>query len=162
MSKITCSVTPVGYVHADANGFTLALEPPFGEALAGLTGFSHIQVLWWADQLDETHLRRMTQCEQPYQKGPARLGIFATRSPVRPNPICLSTAPVISVDEKARVIQVAYIDAGEGSPILDIKPYTPSCDRVRVVTAPAWCGHWPQWFEDSADFDWEAELSPAG
>ncbi len=55
-------------------------------------------------------------------------------------------------------IYVAYIDAEEGTPIIDIKPYHPATDRIRDVQVPEWCDHWPKWYEDSAEFDWQAEF----
>ncbi|MCG8515368.1 MAG: TrmO family methyltransferase, partial [Halanaerobiales bacterium] len=101
--------------------------------------------------------RQVLQCEQPYQKAPASVGIFATRSPLRPNPIALTIVPIINIAEDGK-IYLPYIDAEDGSPIIDLKPYHPATDRVRDLEVPDWCRHWPQWYEDSASFDWEAEL----
>lgn len=55
-------------------------------------------------------------------------------------------------------IHIAFIDAEAGTPILDIKPYHPSVDRIRDVAVPAWCAYWPHWCGESATFDWEAEF----
>jgi hypothetical protein len=52
------------------------------------------------------------------------------------------------------IVRVPFMDAEDGTPILDIKPYHPSVDRIREVRVPAWCATWPQWYEDSATFDW--------
>jgi tRNA (Thr-GGU) A37 N-methylase len=65
---------------------------------------------------------------------------------------------VISVDVEKGLVIVPWIDAEDGTPILDIKPYHPSSDRIRDVTMPKWCQHWPQWYEDSGEFDWSAEF----
>ena len=65
---------------------------------------------------------------------------------------------VLHIDYERGVIHIPYIDAEDGTPILDIKPYHPCSDRVRDVTVPEWCGHWPKWYEDSASFDWAAEF----
>jgi tRNA (Thr-GGU) A37 N-methylase len=62
------------------------------------------------------------------------------------------------VDLENGLVIVPWIDAEDGTPILDIKPYHPSSDRVRDVRMPEWCAHWPQSLEDSAAFDWEAEF----
>jgi tRNA (Thr-GGU) A37 N-methylase len=78
---------------------------------------------------------------------------------VRPNPIAVSIAAVQSIDEDAGVIRIPYINAEDGTPILDIKPYHPSVDRLGAVSVPAWCRHWPPWYEDSASFDWGAEIT---
>jgi tRNA (Thr-GGU) A37 N-methylase len=87
------------------------------------------------------------------------MGIFATRSPVRPNPIALSTSQIIHINHNKGIIQVAYIDANDGSPVLDIKPYTPSLDRVEAPGVPEWCHHWPMSIEQSGAFDWENEFN---
>lgn len=151
-------VTPIGHVRAGAEGCYLEIAQPFIPALSGLQGFSHIQVLWWCHLLDDPEARSIMECDQPYRNAPPRLGIFATRSPLRPNPIALTAVNVLGIDEQGGRIHIPYIDAEDGTPILDLKPYHPSVDRIRDVSVPAWCRHWPQWHEDSANFDWEAEF----
>jgi len=101
------------------------------------------------------------ECQKPYRKGPDLLGIFSTRSPMRPNPIALSVAAVVGVDMEQGLIRLAYIDAEDGTPVLDIKPYLPCSDRVSRVQTPGWCSHWPQSMEGSATFDWPAEFETA-
>ena len=66
---------------------------------------------------------------------------------------------VIHIDAHRGRIQIAYIDAEDGSPVLDIKPYTPSLDRIDNPGLPDWCSHWPHCVEDSADFNWEDEFN---
>ena len=75
------------------------------------------------------------------------MGIFATRSPIRPNPIALTAVEKLHIDYEKGVVQIAYIDANDGSPVLDIKPYTPSLDRIEAPEVPAWCAHWPKSLE---------------
>ncbi|MNZ62665.1 putative tRNA (adenine(37)-N6)-methyltransferase [compost metagenome] len=87
------------------------------------------------------------------------MGIFATRSPIRPNPIALSVVQMISVDEDKGVIRIPYIDANQGTPVIDLKPYTPSLDRVESPGVPDWCKHWPKSLEKSSDFDWQDEFN---
>ena len=101
----------------------------------------------------------MLEMPRPYKKAPEVMGVFATRSPIRPNPIALTTAQVINIDYEKGIIQVAAIDANDNSPVLDIKPYTPSLDRVEVPDVPKWCSHWPKSLEESEDYDWESELN---
>ena len=153
------SVTPIGAVHADRGSFFIEVAKPYRPALQGLDGFSHMLVLWWGDRVDTGECRSATACEKPYTKGPETIGIFATRSPVRPNPIAVSVAPVLGVDAAAGVIRAAYIDADDGTPVLDIKPYLPCTERVRGARVPAWCSHWPQWYEENEGFDWGAEFT---
>ncbi len=158
MSEDNYRVNPVGFVRAGREGFRIEIDPAYRQALAGLEGFSHVLVLWWANLADGEEESSLLSCESPYRNGPQQMGIFSTRSPLRPNPICLSCTGLLSVEQKNGVLNLAYIDAEDGTPVLDIKPYHPSADRVRTAQVPLWCRHWPQSYEDSADFDWEAEF----
>lgn len=96
---------------------------------------------------------------KPYTHGPGRMGTFATRSPQRPNPIALSCAYATFIDAENGIIGLAYTDAADQSPVLDIKPYTPSLDRVEEPQVPEWCSHWPKNVEGSGDFDWDSEFN---
>ena len=97
--------------------------------------------------------------EKPYVKGSARIGVFATRSPMRPNPIAVSSVGIAYVDEATATVGLYFIDAYPGSPVLDLKPYTPSIDRVESPSVPELCTHWPKSYEESGDFDWEVEFN---
>lgn len=141
--------------------FLLELNKHFLPALKGLSDFSHVNVLWWCHKSDDEKSRKSLEAKQPYKNGPSALGIFATRSQLRPNPIALSVAPILEIDYDKGVVRVAWIDAENGTPIIDLKPYHPAVDRVRDISVPKWCSHWPKWYEDSADFDWESELTNA-
>ena len=153
------TVKQIGIICADDNGFRLELTPQYKEALTGLEGFSYLNILWWFSGCDNETDRSILAEEKPYTKGPDTLGVFATRSPQRPNPIALSSAYVTYIDEDNGIIGLAYIDADDQSPVLDIKPYTPSLDRVESPDVPAWCKHWPVNIESSGDFDWESEFN---
>lgn len=155
----TFQVRPVGQVQFMEEGAVLQLEREFAPALRGLEGFSHVQVIWWFSELDQEELRRTLEVPKPYKGSPEVMGIFSTRSPVRPNPLALTAVQIIRVDEEQGVIYIPYIDAHPGTPILDIKPYTPSLDRVESPDVPDWCTHWPKSLEDSADFPWEKEFN---
>lgn len=156
---MTFSVEHIGSVGEDAKGFFVSLLPAYREALEGLEDFGYIQLLWWFDRCDNPRDRGTLTEEQPYKKGPKRLGVFATRSPSRPNPIGVSVCYATYVDKGQGLIRLAYTDAFPGTPVLDIKPYTPSLDRVDDPPMPKWCAHWPQSIEESEDFDWEAEFN---
>lgn len=152
-------VRPVGTISSNEKGTFIRLEREFIPALKGLDGFSHINVLWWFSDFDDAQFRSVFEMEQPYKGAPEMMGVFATRSPIRPNPIALTTVEIIHTDYQNGVIQVAYIDANDNTPVLDIKPYTPSLDRIEEPEVPAWCGHWPKSMEESADFAWEKEFN---
>lgn len=148
----------LGVVKAEQGQFYIQLEEEYKEALEGLDGFSHISIIWWAHEIEEEARQEML-CEKPYKKGPQKLGTFATRSPARPNPIAITTANVLAIDKAAGTLQLPYIDAENGTPVIDIKPYQPCVDRIKEFGVPKWCSHWPKWYEDSAVFDWEAEFN---
>ncbi len=156
---MSITMQPIGHVVAKDGEFHLVLQPEYAPALRGLEGFSHVQALWWFDGCDNADCRAQLTEDKPYTHGPDVLGAFATRSPNRPNPIALSCAAVIDIDVAGASIGLAYIDADDGSPLLDIKPYTPSLDRVSQPEVPAWCAHWPKDQESSEDFDWGSEFN---
>ncbi len=152
-------VNPVGKISVNEGGMFIEIEPKYIPALRALDGFSHLNVLWWFSDLDNEEARNTLTVPQPYKTAPAVMGIFATRSPVRPNPIALTAVQVIRINYKKGIIQIPYIDANDGTPILDIKPYTPSLDRVETPGVPEWCRHWPASLEQSGNFDWENEFN---
>ena len=86
-------------------------------------------------------------------------GDICNQIPARPNPLALTAAEVLQLDLKNGIIRIDYTDANDGTPVLDIKPYTPSMDRVESPKVPEWCGHWPKSREESADFAWENEFN---
>lgn len=154
----TFSLAVIGTVVADGSGFAINLHACFAPALHGLEGFTHAHVLWWADHSATDDDRALLVCQRPYTNSEADFGVFATRSPARPNPIAMSVVAIGAVDPKDGRISVPYIDAELGTPVLDIKPYFPASDRVTAAGTPSWCAHWPQDLEGSAAFDWYGEF----
>lgn len=153
------NLTEIGKTFANENGFGIKLEPKYRPALEGLEGFSYIQVIWWFTESDNEEAKSKLSESKPYKHGPEVLGCFATRSPQRPNPIAVSTAYVIYTDKENGIIGLAWLDAFDGTPVVDIKPYIPSVDRVEEPGVPEWCAHWPRNVETSGDFDWENEFN---
>lgn len=149
-------INEIGKVKQTESGVYLELSPEYQEGLIGLSDFSHLYVLYWFHHLDIPELRGTT-VGKPYVHGPEKLGTFATRGPVRPNPIALSAAKIIRIEEN--LVYLEYLDAENDSPILDIKPYTASSDVIENFEGPAWCSHWPQSYERSGEFDWSAEFN---
>ena len=93
----------------------------FELAVQDLEGFEKIWILWWANRN-----RRWRPFVLPPRGRAQRRGVFATRSPHRPNPICLTSVDLISVN--GLVLEIGNSDLLHGTPILDIKPYIPSVD----------------------------------
>lgn len=99
------------------------------EALRGLEGFSHIWLIWQFSQAVREGWSPTVR--PPRLGGNARLGVFATRSPFRPNPIALSAVTLAGIEETREwgtVLRVRGADLMDGTPILDIKPYLPYAD----------------------------------
>lgn len=136
------------------HGFCVELTDQYAAGLTGFEGFTHVTVLWYADQAPVWQ-NEMLVMSSPYRGAPEKMGVFATRSPFRPNGICFSTANVISVDVARGIINLEWIDAENGTPVLDVKPYHPSEDRAVSAVIPAWGITWPKNIEESGNFDWE-------
>ncbi|HIS99852.1 MAG TPA: tRNA (N6-threonylcarbamoyladenosine(37)-N6)-methyltransferase TrmO [Candidatus Faecaligallichristensenella faecipullorum] len=105
--------------------------PPYRnpDAVRGLEGFSHIWLIW---QFSESVREGWSATVRPPRLGGnVRMGVFATRSPFRPNPIGLSSVRLLGVEQSAElgpVLRVAGADLMDGTPIFDIKPYIPLSD----------------------------------
>lgn len=155
----TYEVNSIGKFCNNEDGTFIILEPEYIPALKALDGFSHLNIIWWFSDFDSDEARSILEVEQPYKKAPEIMGIFATRSPVRPNPLALTAVEVLHIDYQKGIISIAYTDANDNTPVLDIKPYTPSVDRIVNPTVPEWCCHWPKSLEQSADFAWEEEFN---
>ena len=149
------TVNEIGHVLSNEEGFVLKIDSKFILALTGLDGFSHLKIIWWFDEFDSPEMRSIMQTEKPYKDGPETLGMFATRSPIRPNLLAISVSQVLHIDYENGLIYVDWIDANPNTPILDIKPYTPSEDFVSTAVVPEWCASWPKSREESGEFDWE-------
>jgi tRNA-Thr(GGU) m(6)t(6)A37 methyltransferase TsaA len=135
---------PVGRVRRSDGRVRLEIEEPFRPALLGLGGFSHAIVLWSFDRFTSDYHRATLQADLPYAPG-HRAGVFACRSPLRPNPIGLTVCPIVAVDEGAGLVEVTAIDAFDETAILDLKPYFAVCDRVREPRVPDFLEGWPEW-----------------
>jgi tRNA-Thr(GGU) m(6)t(6)A37 methyltransferase TsaA len=114
----------------------IEIDADWAEALEGIEEFSHIWVIWWLDQsaagseLDSLQVRPEGRAEMPLR------GIFATRSPRRPNPIAMT--PVRLVERRGPRLTVQGLDAFEGTPILDLKPYLRRGDLIPEAIMPGW------------------------
>ncbi|MBQ6890177.1 MAG: tRNA (N6-threonylcarbamoyladenosine(37)-N6)-methyltransferase TrmO [Oscillospiraceae bacterium] len=110
---------------------TIIFEPEYRneDALRGLEGFSHLWIIW---QFSEAVRSGWSPTVRPPRLGGnTRLGVFATRSPFRPNNLGLSCVRLLGVEKTAEygtVIHVAGADLMDGTPIFDIKPYIPYAD----------------------------------
>lgn len=151
-----CIVRPIG--HVMDSGARLHIDEPFRAGLRQLNQFSHVVVLWWGHQHDNPHDRSVVETPLPYAPG-VTAGVFACRSEYRPNPILLTVCPIFEVDVQQGTVTL-WIDALDGSPVLDLKPYIPISDRVRDVRVARWFEQLPAWLEDAATFDFDSFFNP--
>ena len=100
---------------------TVEIYPQFTEGLKDLDGFSHVILLFHLHKVS-----RMQLTVVPYLDTEPR-GVFATRAPVRPNPIGLSVVPLRRIE--GNILFVDGLDVLDGTPLLDIKPYIPEFDE---------------------------------
>jgi len=112
----------------------IEIEPAWAEALDGIEGFSHIWLVWWLDRSDGAPA--VLQVHPEGREDTPLVGVFATRSPRRPNPIALT--PVRLLERRGTRLRVQGLDACEGTPVLDIKPYLRRGDLLPEATIPGW------------------------
>ncbi len=139
-------ITPIARMHSDFAGkfgiprqsaiveelrSTIIFEPPYrnSDALRGMDGFSHLWLIW---QFSEAVRQDWSPTVRPPRLGGnTRMGVFATRSPFRPNSLGLSCVKFLGLEETTEfgtVIHVGGADLMDGTPIFDIKPYIPYAD----------------------------------
>lgn len=137
MSEAAYSVRPIGVVRSPytqkveaprqpraAEGIEgrIELHASFAHALEDLDGFEHVWVIAWMDRTTGFH----PKVHPP--RSEKKRGVFATRSPHRPNPIALSVMELVRIE--GTVLHVRGVDLLDGTPVLDIKPYVPWTDAI--------------------------------
>ena len=145
MSKI--EFTPIGFVSnritdsIDENWGSvfsrLTINPEFAEGIRGLHQFSHVIVITFLNHAEfkpEKHLVRRPRGLDTMPE----VGIFSQRSKDRPNPIGVTAVKIENIGKG--FLDVSGLDAINGTPILDIKPYYPQYDSVKDAVVPEWVG----------------------
>jgi len=135
----TGCVTFLGTVDSTGETSTIKIEPPFLPALLGLERHSHLIVLYWFHLRDNPEHRETLQVTPPRHEGAPLTGVFACRSPSRPNPIGVTMVRLERVDGGRLVVR--GLDALEGSPIVDLKPYNPDTDSFPEAESPGYMKH---------------------
>ena len=139
-------IQPIAYMQSDFGGkfgiprqsglvdalrSTIVFQPEFrnADALRGIEGFSHLWIIW---QFSQAVGKEWSPTVRPPRLGGnTRMGVFATRSPFRPNNLGLSCVTLLGVErteDRGTVLHVGGADLLDGTPIFDIKPYIPYCD----------------------------------
>jgi tRNA-Thr(GGU) m(6)t(6)A37 methyltransferase TsaA len=114
----------------------IRIYPEFCLGLKGINDFSHIIILYWMHQRVSEPERSILNVTPRRHVNAPDVGVFACRSPTRPNPIGLCVVELLGVD--GCVLSVKGLDALEGSPVIDIKPYSPKTDCVSSARFPTW------------------------
>ena len=96
----------------------IVIKPRFLDGLEGIDGFSHIYVIFWMDRLSHKKQPRLQFQNSQFDQS---IGVFATRSPIHPNPIGLTIVELIKHDRN--ILWVKGLDALDGTPVIDLKPY---------------------------------------
>ena len=122
------SVHPIGHVEKHNGKTTVVLKQQYVPGLLRLDDFSHVWVIWWFDRNDTPEMREILQVHPRRDNRNPLSGVFATRAPVRPNLIGLTLCRIIAVNEN--VIEIDTIDAFDGTPVIDLKPYIPSLESI--------------------------------
>ncbi len=139
------SLRPIGWVRNryrespndgwEGKNSKLVIEPELEPALEGLEGFSHLIVLFW---MQLANYEGELKVHPRGRKGVPLIGLLASRSPHRPNPIGVTIVKLL--ERRGRVLWVKGLDAFDGTPIIDIKPYLPS-DEVHQAKRPEWAAN---------------------
>jgi len=127
---------PIGRIHSPFQDLTdmpiqpssetsasgrIEIFPEYAAGLKDLDGFSHIILIYYLHKVKHTHLT-----VTPFLDSQPR-GVFATRAPVRPNPIGISIVPLLKIE--GQILYIDQLDVLDGTPLLDIKPYVPDFDQ---------------------------------
>lgn len=152
MDDMIPQLKPIGIVHvnlsdeevkASVEGVEGIIEvyDEYAEGLHGIDGFSHLIVISLLHKVSE--IQRRTLKVRPKrlkllglkEEDIPEVGVFCTDSPHRPNPLALTIVKLVKVD--GRFLKVKGLDLFDGTPVLDIKPYTPS-RRIEIIKLPEW------------------------
>jgi tRNA-Thr(GGU) m(6)t(6)A37 methyltransferase TsaA len=143
LSEEKIVLTPIGFVETDAVGeevrdrsrtSKIIVNGEIVEALDGLSSYSHLFVLFWLNQIKDDE-RKTLKVHPRGKKDLPLSGVFAVRTMLRPNPIGLTIVEI--VDVQSNVLTIRGLDAYNGTPVLDIKPYDP-WDVIENPKVPSW------------------------
>ena len=130
-------IYPIGKVKKKGDSTFIKILDRYSNALKGMDEFSHVIVVYWFNKNDTPEKRSILQVHPRGNKENPMTGVFACRSPARPNLIALAVCKIISVEKN--VIYIDKIDAFDESPVIDLKPYIPRLDSHRKdIRLPQW------------------------
>ena len=146
-------IVQIGKIVKDVTGNYLEIFEEYREGLFELENYSHIHVYWWAHELDNRENRDVLIADIPYSKEETKAGVFACRSPERPNLVMDTICKIRGINEAKGKIFIENIDAMPDTPIIDIKPYINCVDRVKQSRVPKWFpSEWGEWLPEKGIF----------
>lgn len=116
----------------------IIINDNLAEALSGIEGFSHLIIIYWMHRLAPSEYS-VTRVHPKGDHSLPLVGVFASRSPARPNPIGVTTVKLLEV--RNNILKVIGLDAINGTPVLDIKPFIPQHDHPVGFKTPSWVQH---------------------
>jgi len=143
MSEKRIILKPIGFVRTEAVGdevkdktriSQIVLHSELAEALDGIEDFSHLFVLFWLHEISDEQ-RKTLKVHPRGRRDLPLLGVFATRTMFRPNPVGLTLVELVKVE--GNVLTVRGLEAFDGTPVLDIKPFAP-WDNAETARVPKW------------------------
>jgi tRNA-Thr(GGU) m(6)t(6)A37 methyltransferase TsaA len=133
------TVVPIGRIEREGRRTFIRLESRHQDGLLGLEEWSHVWVFYWFDRNDTPEKRAVLQVHPRGNRANPLTGVFATRSPMRPNLVALNLCRVVSIH--GTDVEIESSDAFDHTPVIDLKPYIPSSDNPSgEVKTPKWIG----------------------
>ncbi len=139
------ALSALGVIRQIEGEFFLYIDPASSISLDDLLNFTHLHVFWWFNRFDKSKYRNVLEVNPPYENAP-RTGVFASRSPIRPNPMAMTTVKILEGDSNNNRLKVSEMDCFDQTPLIDLVPYIPKLDRVDNFTIPEWLNHWSKWY----------------
>ncbi|MEO7728072.1 MAG: tRNA (N6-threonylcarbamoyladenosine(37)-N6)-methyltransferase TrmO [Burkholderiales bacterium] len=139
IGAVNCPVTEMsqgGWAKIESE---IHVDPQLASGLQELAGFSHILVLFFLDRAQGFDPAKQLMRKPRGREDMQAVGVFAQRTKYRPNPIGITAVQLLGIE--GNVVKVRGLDALDGTPVLDIKPYMPPFDRMENVRMPPWVEH---------------------
>ena len=131
----------IGKVESTGELSKVKIFPEFCSGLQHLSDFSNVIIVYWFHVRDNEKERSVLKVVPRRHPGAPEVGVFASRSPSRPNPVGLCVTEL--VEKEGCVLTLKGLDALQNSPIIDIKPYIPRLDSISEARVPEWTSRRP-------------------
>jgi tRNA-Thr(GGU) m(6)t(6)A37 methyltransferase TsaA len=138
IGTVKCAVNEMSQGNWATVDSEIHLDPEYAPGLQGLEGFSHVLVVFFLDRAQGFDLAKQLLRRPRGMEDLQALGVFAQRTKFRPNPIGVTAVKLLHIE--GNIVRVRGLDALDGTPVLDLKPYMPPFDRMEDVSMPPWVG----------------------